>query len=243
MEKKEGRRGMWMKKSPFKFSGSLKFTPEQAKKMFGFTMREGAVGITFVNFPSGKTLIKNKMPIIPFRGEKQSQQEILFSIVGKIASAHLKDIVRPIWGSTIDEKGVSGQNLFIKSNMDALMSAMKRNKKTHKKKINKMTFTKWELMQVSSGRLEKPIIKIADYYFSTGKRMKLIIKNPNKYEVGICLFDRTSFELTHIPPVKYETPIYLNLKKTVHLPIVYVYFRRGNEYSDSRGMVPRSVKG
>lgn len=234
---------MWLKGYPFKFSGSISCTPEQAERMFGFKMKKGATGLTFVRHPSGKISIRNRMPERPLLNEQQKSKETIFTIVGKIASSHLHDITRPIWNPPAAPMSLSGQNLFVMQNMNALESKMKTEKRTHKKKLNIRTITEWQLLKLSVGKLEKPIIKIAEYYFSTGKKLKLIIKNPNKYDVGICLLDRQTFELTHILPKQYKYPIYLHLEKTVHSPVVYLYFYNGTQYSDSKGILPTSKKG
>lgn len=242
-EKEQTENNKNLRRFPFEIRGPLKCTPKQAKRMFNFKMKEGATGITFVKRHSGKIIIKNRMPYKPFHGIPQKNKEIIFSAVNKIVSEHLRDIVRPIWNTPGIQMGISGHNLFVRENMKLLEEVMKKEKRNYKDKPNLMTITKWEKMKVSTGALPKPVIKIAEYYFPTGKRFKFLINNPYKYNIGFCLLDRYSLELTHIPPESYKCPIRLWLEKNVHMPVVYAYFTDGKTYSDSSGVIPKSVNG
>ncbi|MDI6840170.1 MAG: hypothetical protein QMD71_04880 [bacterium] len=203
---------MWLN-FPVKIVGKIKTTPEQAKRMFGFNMKKDATGIFFQrrgNRICICNLVKRKNP----KTEKQQIIRTKFATLGKITHKYKKEIIHKIWNPIAKHKYFSGQTMFIAVNMRELGNP-----------------PIWTNMKIADGEIEPPKILKAT---CEGKTVKIQIKNAYDKEVGIAVMETENFNLYHFNPRHYSTmPIEIKLDKEVHKPILYVYFKKGKQYSQS----------
>jgi len=206
----------WLKlKLPFKVSGKLSTTPEQAKRIFNFTMKPGATGIVLVRHKNG-IYIRDCIPHRPFPTKEQKLKEKKLKIIGQIGSKYLQELVRPVWNPIADKKRChSGHSLFIGTNMKAVAMP-----------------PKWENLTLTEGKLPPPQLLPP---IRQKKKITLQITNAKPGDkISIAVLDTVKFTFWHQKPQKCNPgKIVVTLPAGMYNVIVYAYFKHNNQYSPS----------
>ncbi|MCK4353264.1 hypothetical protein KAW65_07655 [candidate division WOR-3 bacterium] len=202
---------------PFEIIGKLSVTPEQAKRMFDFDMKPGALGIVFQR--RGKTrYIRNAMPRHPICTEEQKIKENKLSILGRMSHNHLNDLIRPVWNPLAEKwHYYSGHCLFIGFNMKSVGIP-----------------SVWENLKLTYGDLEPPCVECACYH---NRKIKFRVKGCAD-RIGVGILNRADFKLWHFSSQSGK-PIILSFNFPLSKPIIYVYKRRGDLYSGSVSIIPK----
>ncbi|MDI6840786.1 MAG: hypothetical protein QMD71_08075 [bacterium] len=116
---------MWLKNYPVELSGTLKMSKRQAKELFNFDLKMGAKGITFCRVRAGKIYMKNYYPSSHIVNTKERKaRSHIFSILSKIGSAHMDDLIHPVWDPIAKKKNyLGGFHLFMATNMRLLTNS------------------------------------------------------------------------------------------------------------------------
>ena len=108
---------MWVN-YPIRITGKLSLTPAQAKKIFGYTMKEGAKGVALQRRGS-RIFIRSLMPQRKPNTEMQQIAERKLTIISKIGSRHMEDLIYPVWEPIArkTKRYPSGFTMFVGINM------------------------------------------------------------------------------------------------------------------------------
>lgn len=219
----------------FNIKGKISLTPSQALEYFGFKLKKGAKGIIFYK-RGGKRFMRSWMPRRKQPGtDAQSKVKKVFKRLTRLGSEHLRDIIRPIWEAQFvgrenprGGKYYSGFNMFMSLNLKRVIGT-----------------GNWRRMLISIGEVEPPVVRWTKAYnrdreqarrlfYQRGTRyVKMRVRRKGDKEIGIGIFDADSLEFVHIAPKRYSNAITLTIPDGMSNPIIYLYFKKGNLYSNS----------
>lgn len=195
---------------PFEIIGKLSATPEQAKKMFGFEMKKGAIGIIFQRKSNGESYIRNSMPRHHFT-EKEKINMKKMSVISRIASEHLKDLIHTVW-NPIANNNSCGFNTFMSKNFVRVGGP-----------------PKWENLIITDGNAKLPKI---EWISRWRKQIKIKIKCPQS--IGMGALNGKDFKLYHYPAKLYQKgEIVFKINHSLYNPIFFIYSKEKNCYSKS----------
>ena len=204
---------MWLNKSlPWgEIRGKLSLTPEQAQKMLGFKMKEGAKGVVLRKV-GDRILITNFFSSARRPGPSKNQKLWYkpFGILTRLAKEHLRDLIWPIWNPLITNQPYTGVHLFMSVNL---------------KRIGREA--NWANMIISRGELKAPEINYG-FFCSPHKVIKLKVKETDN-EIGVGIFDKRTNHFYHYRAKKYSYKdgiIWVTYKGNLFSPIAYLYFKR-----------------
>lgn len=211
-------------------TGKLSLTPSQALEFFDFKMKKGAKGIIFYT-RNGKKCMRNWLPAPKYtRSDAQLNTINIWTKLSNIGKQHLKDIIRPIWGKhAFENKYCSGFNMFMSLNLKRIIPS-----------------TNWKKLLISIGELKPPDVRyqriqLGRIGVSPVQQIKFKVFRACDSQLGIGILDPNTLQFIHIPPQKYTNPITLTIPNTITNPIIYLYFKKGNLYSNSRTTIPKKI--
>lgn len=235
-----------------RITGKLSLTPKQAKEMLGYTMKPGALGVV-LQIINGKQVVRSLMPQRKIKTDEVKANEGRWGIVTHMSHEHQKDLIVPIWNKAkekIHRKEIRhGTNLFISTN--CLRLGMP---------------PCWEKLLISTGEVDAPEFRAEycpSHKIVIIKPTKETHWRVEKegIEIRVGIFDSKAGELHHpVEHLRLEHSNYQDFivkqegKKAVqplicvrlpfvpeerwrkNNPIVFVYLKKGDEYSESRAV-------
>ena len=210
---------------PFEIRGKLSTTPEQAKEMFGYDMKPGAIGIVLQR-RNGRIMIRSLMPKkMPPKSTWVKNDKRKFRALISIVRDYNDSLITPVWSKY---KGTysTGFKRFIGINMKVLGNP-----------------PHWLKLLLTVGELPKPSISKV---MRIGNKVKFTVKNANSMEIGCALFASKELKLYWSAPNKYkdtaniELPFYV--PESIKSLIIYVYFKKDDKYSANTAVLaPRGM--
>ena len=229
--------------------GKLKVKGDDAEELMGFRPKEGAIGVVLrrckYTDKNGKVrkgiFASSLMPRKYFPNTKKSQMCFdRMSVIRRIGSEYLKDLVHPIWNPLAVrgyKKFYSGFNYFMSVNLKAVGLSLDLSK-----------------LLISDGEIEPPKEMCQSWYAPDSNEIKIVVPLTNhrsqipNYEIGIGIVDKITGSFYHIAPVsrdtlehrsriwklkqvrRYYNPCGPKSRKRFY---IYMYYKKGEQFSKS----------
>ncbi|MDD2889405.1 MAG: hypothetical protein PHE49_02030 [bacterium] len=212
--------------------GKLSLSPEQAEEMLGYKMKPGAKGVVF-QVRNGRQVVLSLMPNKPkFMKVSKKMKAIRTKVgtLGTMVGEHKKTLVMPIWHKEARKnKYFSGAQFFTSVNLRRLGYYP----------------IDWMKLRISTGDIKKPEfgveycpgrnIVVLNFSENTAKRLKSETLEPK-----VAIFYTNHLKLYH-PMERYncvgasyiKLPVKLKGHWEKKIPIVLMYLKQGNRYSES----------